>query len=80
MNKTETLKDLFDKAYEIWEKRTCTISDIQKYNEYVGEIISQIPNDYAQAWAEYLKRNRNEEEIWANTWSEPKNQIAGNYE
>ena len=43
------------KSYGLWEKLICTVEDIQTYNEAIKEIIFQICDNIALAYARYLK-------------------------
>ena len=42
------------KTYNLWGKIICTIDDIQTYNQALEEIIFQIADNYARAWAKHM--------------------------
>lgn len=50
------------KSSGIWEKKVCTVADIETYNEAIKEIIFQICDNIALAYAKYLKLSTYEDE------------------
>ena len=51
------------KSYGIWEKQVLTIEDIQTYNEAIKEIIFQIVDNYALAWAKFMNLSTYEDQV-----------------
>ena len=50
------------KTYNLWGKQILTIDDIQTYNEALKEIIFQLADNYARAWARYMNLKTWEDE------------------
>ena len=51
------------KSYGLWEKKVCTVEDIDTYNEALKEIIFQICDNIALAYAKYLQLSTYEDQV-----------------